>query len=59
MKLRIHCKSPVGRCGGLGEDRSSECDEMWSNWDLLRVKLTEFDVSCERKKSRMIHRFGA
>lgn len=27
--------------------------------DILKVQLMGFDTSCERKKWRMIHRFGA
>lgn len=55
MKLDTQCESPGG-VGGLDEQGSSERDEI-SHWDLLRVKLADFDVRCERKKSRMIHRF--
>ena len=50
MKSEIHCKSPGGDSGDLDEQGSSECDEI-SHWDLLRVKLADFDVRCERKKN--------
>lgn len=46
MKLEIHCKSP-GEIVWPDKQGRSECDEI-VHWDLLRVKLADFDVRWEK-----------